>query len=98
MTTTPTKKRGANLLFDLRTVIAILFAVYGIVCLIWGLAFTGQDELDKAGGYNVNLITGIGMLVLSALFVWWTLAKPLDEETEPHPETVEAPADVNPKR
>jgi hypothetical protein len=66
-----------NFLFDLRMIIAILFAVYGIVCVIWGVGFTPASQLDKAGGVNINLFAGIGMLVVAALFLWWALAKPI---------------------
>ncbi|GAA4182979.1 hypothetical protein GCM10022288_01710 [Gryllotalpicola kribbensis] len=73
-----------NYLFDLRTIIAVLFAIYGIVCIIWGAAFTSSSELDKAGGININLWGGIGMLIVAALFVWWTIAKPIDQQAAAH--------------
>lgn len=66
-----------NFLFDLRTIIAVLFTIYGIVCVIWGAGLTPSAQLDKAGGVNINLWAGIGMIVVAALFVWWTLAKPV---------------------
>jgi len=71
-----------NILFDLRTIIAVLFAIYGIVCVIWGAGFTPSSQLDKAGGININLYAGIGMLVVAALFLWWTLAKPITSDAE----------------
>jgi hypothetical protein len=65
-------------LFDLRTIIGFLFAVYGIVCLIWGLvSFTPADD-QKAGGINVNLWSGIGMILLGASFLIWSFARPLE--------------------
>lgn len=68
----------ASNLFDLRSVIALLFGVYGIVLLIMGLV-SGDDpaNLAKTGGINLNLHTGIGMLVLGALFVLWVWLRPL---------------------
>jgi hypothetical protein len=68
----------ASSLFDLRSVIALLFGVYGIVLLIMGLV-SGNDpaNLAKTGGSNLNLETGIAMLVVGALFVVWTLTRPL---------------------
>ncbi|WP_432562215.1 hypothetical protein [Kineococcus sp. SYSU DK003] len=69
--------RKADVLFDIRTVIGGLFAVYGVVCLVWGLvSFTDADRA-KTGGVNLNLWAGIGMLVLAAVFIGWTLARPL---------------------
>ncbi|WNV90124.1 hypothetical protein [Umezawaea sp. Da 62-37] len=76
-------------LFDLRLIIAVLFGVYGIVLTIVGLAFTTDADLAKADGLNINLWSGIGMLVLSAVFAVWTFTKPLvvpeDVATEEKP-------------
>jgi hypothetical protein len=82
----------ADVLFDIRTVIGGLFAVYGVVCLIYGLvSFTDADRA-KTGGINLNLWTGIGMLVLSALFIGWTLARPL-HPAEPSAEDADGEAE-----
>ena len=84
---TPASGRKADVLFDIRTVIGGLFAVYGAVCLVWGLvSFTDADRA-KTGGVNLNLWTGIGMLLLAAVFVGWTLLRPL------HPAESTADAD-----
>ena len=80
----------ADVLFDIRTVIGGLFAVYGVVCLVWGLvSFTAADQA-KTGGINLNLWAGIGMLALAAVFIGWTLARPL-HPAEPTADEVEQP-------
>jgi hypothetical protein len=63
-TDAPVSSTAANL-FDLRSVIALLFGVYGIVLLVMGIV-SGDDpeNLAKTGGTNLNLDTGIGMLVI----------------------------------
>jgi hypothetical protein len=66
-----------NVLFDLRMIIAVLFAIYGIICVIWGAAFTPSDQLAKSDGFNVNLWAGVGMIIVAGLFTWWALAKPI---------------------
>ncbi|MEV1293757.1 hypothetical protein [Pseudonocardia sp. NPDC049635] len=68
----------ATNLFDLRSVIALLFGVYGVVLVIMGVV-SGDDpaNLAKTGGTNLNLDTGIGMLVIGALFVLWVWLRPL---------------------
>jgi len=68
----------ATNLFDLRSVIALLFGVYGVVLVIMGLV-SGDDpeNLAKTGGTNLNLDTGIAMLVIGALFVLWVWLRPL---------------------
>jgi Na+/melibiose symporter-like transporter len=68
---------AASALFDLRTVIAILFGIYGIILTIMGFVADTPEELAKAGGININLWTGIAMLIVAALFVTWTVTRPL---------------------
>ena len=68
---------AASSLFDLRTVIAILFAFYGVVLTIMGIVTATPENTAKSGGLNLNLWTGIGMLVLAAIFVVWARMKPL---------------------
>ena len=73
----------ASNLFDLRSVIAVLFGVYGVVLTIMG-AVSGNDPatMAKTGGSNLNLEMGIGMLVIGALFVVWTVTRPLKLPTQ----------------
>ena len=68
---------AAASLFDLRTVIAILFAFYGIVLTIMGIISSSPQDNAKSVGINLNLWTGIAMLVLTVLFVVWARMKPL---------------------
>jgi hypothetical protein len=69
--------RLRNLAFDLRSIVGVLFAVYGVVCTIWGLAADNATDARRSGGINVNLWTGIGMLIVSAAFFAWALWRPL---------------------
>ncbi|WP_375399194.1 hypothetical protein [uncultured Amnibacterium sp.] len=66
--------------FELRMIIAVLFTIYGLVCIVWGIGFTSQAELQKAAGINVNLLAGIGMLVLGLAFGAWALLSPIQAE------------------
>lgn len=63
--------------FDVRTVIAALFLIYGAVLTVMGVAATGPEDLAKAVDININLWTGIGMLVFAALFVLWSWWRPV---------------------
>lgn len=76
----PAKKRLADLAFDIRSVIGALFLVYGLVCLVWGLVSFPQAAADKTGGINLNLWAGLGMLLMGAAFVAWTVARPLTQD------------------
>jgi hypothetical protein len=71
----------ASSLFDLRTVIALLFGVYGIVLLILGLVSNTAEDMAKTGGWDINRDTGIAMLVIAVLFVLWVRLRPVKAPT-----------------
>lgn len=64
------------ILFDLRSVIGLLFVVYGLVLTVLGLIGETPEELAKAGGLALNLWTGLAMLVGGIIFYAWAFAKP----------------------
>ncbi|MFF0145111.1 hypothetical protein ATK36_4911 [Amycolatopsis sulphurea] len=68
------RKAGA---FDIRLIISLLLGVYGVVLTVMGLAFTSDADREKAAGVNINLWAGIGLLVVTAMFVLWTVLRPL---------------------
>ncbi len=68
---------AASQLFDLRTVIAVLFGVYGIVLTIMGAFFEDEAQLTKSAGIDLNLWSGIVMIVFAALFLLWVRLRPL---------------------
>ena len=68
---------AASQLFDLRTVIAILFIFYGVILTIMGLFFETPEDIAKAGGLNLNLWSGIVMIIVAALFYLWARTRPL---------------------
>jgi hypothetical protein len=65
--------------FDIRRLIGGLFALYGLILLILGLVGSHQVK-TKAAGINVDLWTGIGMLVFAALMLFWAFSKPVTPE------------------
>jgi hypothetical protein len=70
--------RIANL-FDIRRIIGGVFLLYGVVLVITGVV--GSHEVKtKAAGINVDLWTGLGMLVVGALMIFWALSRPVAEE------------------
>ncbi|POX41574.1 hypothetical protein C3486_08965 [Streptomyces sp. Ru73] len=76
-------------LFDVRRIIGGLFVVYGVIVTIAG--FTASDaDLKKAQDININLWTGLGMLVLGLLFLLWMKLRPAEA---PAPEETGAPSD-----
>lgn len=63
--------------FDIRLIIALLLGVYGLVLTVLGLFFVTDEDVRKDADVNINLWTGLAMLVVGALFVLWTRLRPL---------------------
>jgi hypothetical protein len=67
--------------FDVRRIIGGLFILYGVILVLVGI--TGSYAVKhKAAGVNINLWTGLGMLVFGGLMIVWALVRP----TLPEPE------------
>ncbi|ALV35232.1 hypothetical protein [Streptomyces sp. CdTB01] len=62
-------------IFDLRRIIGGLFVLYGVIVTIAGIT-DDQAAIDKAQGVNINLWTGIGMLLLGIFFLVWLKLRP----------------------
>ena len=65
--------------FDIRRIIGGLFAVYGVVLALVGLVGAHHIKV-KASGININLWTGLAMLVVAALMIAWALLRPVRPE------------------
>ena len=61
--------------------IGALFILYGLILVVLGIVGSHHIK-SKAAGININLWTGLGMLVFGGLMVFWALARP----TVPRPE------------
>ena len=72
----PAKPNLMASLFDLRSVIGLLFAVYGLVLTVLGLMGASPEDLAKAGGIALNLWGGLVMLVVGLGFFTWVWLKP----------------------
>ncbi|MFI0814840.1 hypothetical protein ACH4TX_06060 [Streptomyces sp. NPDC021098] len=75
------KSATAARLFDVRRIIGGLFVIYGIIVTIAGITVSDAN-LKKAENININLWTGVSMLVLGLLFLLWMRLRPLPA---PHP-------------
>lgn len=80
------KSATAARIFDLRRIIGALFVLYGVMLTIVGVT-DDQAAIDKAQGVNINLWTGIGMLILGVFFLVWLKLRPTPP---PLPEGAEA--------
>jgi hypothetical protein len=65
--------------FDIRRIIGGVFLVYGILLTVMGVV--GSHHIKtRADGINIDLWTGIGMLVFAALMLVWAFARPVMPE------------------
>lgn len=85
---TETRTRHTAGAFDIRLIISLLFAIYGLVLAIMGIAVTSATEIEKSAGININLWGGIAMLVFAAAFAAWAKLRPIiiDESAEGVPD------------
>jgi len=67
-------KAGA---FDIRTFIASLIGIYGVVLIIAGIVDASASQLKKSDGVHVNLYAGIGMLVTAIILFTWARLRPV---------------------
>src|ERR1700742_4330254 len=81
------RRTPREILFDIRTIIAVLFGVYGVVCLVWGLAFDGATDRKRSGNINVNLWMALAMLLFAVGFALWAIWRPLvpDDDDDHNP-------------
>ncbi|MET7453858.1 hypothetical protein ABZT03_18650 [Streptomyces sp. NPDC005574] len=77
-------------LFDIRLIIGGLFVLYGVIVTIAGIS-PSDASLDKSQGININLWTGLGMLLLGLFFLTWLKLRPT---AAPVPQV--APDDTSP--
>jgi hypothetical protein len=70
--------RAANK-FDIRRLIGGLFCLYSLILIALGI-FGSHAVKNKAAGINVDLWTGIGMLVFGGLMIFWALSRPVMPE------------------
>ena len=61
--------------FDIRTFIAALMGIYGIVLLLTGI-FGGADTTTGKAEGNPNLWVGIALLVFAAAMQGWAMIRP----------------------
>jgi hypothetical protein len=63
--------------FDIRTFIASLIGIYGIVLVLMAIFATSTRDMRRDGNINVNLWAGIGMIIVAAVLVTWARLRPL---------------------
>ncbi|HLN78876.1 MAG TPA: hypothetical protein VK204_17670 [Nocardioidaceae bacterium] len=55
----------------------MLIGLYGVVLVLTGFLGTSDADLARAGGLNINLWAGLGMVVVAAAFLVWARMRPV---------------------
>ncbi len=59
---------------DIRFPIGFMFTLTGLIITLWGLV-SNPDIYRKSLGININLWTGLGMLIFGLLFLSMSIAR-----------------------
>jgi hypothetical protein len=86
---------SASRLFDVRRVIGLLFTLYGVLVTVAGIV-DGDDARKQAAGIDINLWTGIGMLLLGLAMLLWMRLSPFRVEAAHDDEDDEDAVDRRP--
>jgi hypothetical protein len=65
--------------FDIRRIIGGLFVIYGVVLTLMGI-FGSSHVKNKADGVNINLWTGLALLLFAAFMIGWALLRPVQPD------------------
>jgi hypothetical protein len=63
--------------YDVRTVIAGLIGLYGVVLTIMGIVHYNDAARAKTGDVNANLWSGVVMIVVALAFALWLRLRPV---------------------
>lgn len=61
--------------YDLRNIIGLVMAVYGVVAVVMGL-LNGEADRAQAAGIAINLWTGVPLVLVGVVFFWWARLSP----------------------
>jgi hypothetical protein len=67
--------------FDIRRIIGGLFALYGVILVVTGIVGSHHVK-TKAAGINIDLWTGIAMIIFAIIMIAWALLRPVMPEPE----------------
>ena len=66
---------------DIRLPIGLMFTILGLLLAVFGLATAGNEELYRRSlDININLWTGLAMLLLGILMLATSKFKPVKED------------------
>lgn len=65
------------MLFDIRTIVGALLGCYGVIVLATGLLYSTDVQEAKTDGLDVNLWSGIAMIIAAVVFFVWVRLRPV---------------------
>lgn len=77
-----TRKHTAGA-FDIRTLIATLLVIYGVILLLVGVFGNTDHNKAKTDDVNLNLWAGIGLVVVAAAMQTWAYLRPVIVPDDP---------------
>lgn len=54
---------------DIKIPIGLMFVIFGIILTVFGLTTSGDEMYSISLGKNINLISGIGMLIFGGFML-----------------------------
>jgi hypothetical protein len=55
---------------DIRMPIGLMFGIFGLLLVGYGLFTSGSEIYQRSLGYNVNLVWGAVLLVFGVIMLW----------------------------
>ncbi len=66
---------------DIKLPIGLMFTILGILVTIFGLFTSGDEALyNRSLGININLWSGVGMLIFGLIMLWFSRKKEKSEK------------------
>lgn len=66
---------------DIKLPIGLMFTILGILVTIFGFFTSGDEALyNRSLGININLWSGVGMLIFGLIMLWFSRKKEKSEK------------------
>lgn len=59
-------------MIDIRFPIGLMFSIFGVIITVFGLVTTGNEMYARSLNININLISGVCMLIFGLLMLFFS--------------------------
>lgn len=59
-------------MIDIRFPIGLMFSIFGVIITVFGLVTTGNEMYARSLDININLISGVCMLIFGLLMLFFS--------------------------